>query len=81
MADASDSKSDVGDYVWVQVPSPALKSAKRIKVSFALFACINIFKNQKKIASRRCNHSALERKNICVVTVHSSASLLRNLLH
>ncbi len=26
MADASDSKSDVGDYVWVQVPSPALKS-------------------------------------------------------
>ena len=23
MADASDSKSDVGDYVWVQVPSPA----------------------------------------------------------
>ena len=25
MADASDSKSDVGDYVWVQVPSPALK--------------------------------------------------------
>ena len=26
MADASDSKSDVGDYVWVQVPSPALKA-------------------------------------------------------
>ena len=25
MADASDSKSDVGDYVWVQVPSPAYK--------------------------------------------------------
>ncbi len=25
MADASDSKSDVGDYVWVQVPSPAGK--------------------------------------------------------
>ncbi len=25
MADASDSKSDVGDYVWVQVPSPAVK--------------------------------------------------------
>ena len=24
MADASDSKSDVGDHVWVQVPSPAL---------------------------------------------------------
>ena len=25
MADASDSKSDVGDYVWVQVPSPAIE--------------------------------------------------------
>ena len=24
MADASDSKSDEGDFVWVQVPSPAL---------------------------------------------------------
>ncbi len=29
MADASDSKSDVGDYVWVQVPSPARYGAKR----------------------------------------------------
>lgn len=27
MADASDSKSDVGDYVWVQVPSPAPEGA------------------------------------------------------
>ena len=26
MADASDSKSDVGDYVWVQVPSPAVNN-------------------------------------------------------
>ncbi len=25
MADASDSKSDAGNSVWVQVPSPALK--------------------------------------------------------
>ena len=29
MADASDSKSDVGDYVWVQVPSPALEVKSR----------------------------------------------------
>ena len=29
MADASDSKSDVGDYVWVQVPSPALVEKSR----------------------------------------------------
>lgn len=28
MADASDSKSDVGDYVWVQVPSPAVNGVK-----------------------------------------------------
>lgn len=30
MADASDSKSDVGDYVWVQVPSPAVDKILRI---------------------------------------------------
>ena len=29
MADASDSKSDVGDYVWVQVPSPAFFMHKK----------------------------------------------------
>ena len=28
MADASDSKSDEGDFVWVQVPSPALLENK-----------------------------------------------------
>ena len=28
MADASDSKSDEGDLVWVQVPSPALRKKK-----------------------------------------------------
>ena len=27
MADASDSKSDEGDFVWVQVPSPAYKGS------------------------------------------------------
>ena len=31
MADASDSKSDVGDYVWVQVPSPALEKSAHFK--------------------------------------------------
>ena len=30
MADASDSKSDVGDHVWVQVPSPALVTEKTL---------------------------------------------------
>ena len=29
MADASDSKSDAGNSVWVQVPSPALRKKSR----------------------------------------------------
>ena len=29
MADASDSKSDAGNSVWVQVPSPALKNSRK----------------------------------------------------
>ena len=32
MADASDSKSDEGDFVWVQVPSPAYKKPRNIGV-------------------------------------------------
>ena len=40
MADASDSKSDVGDYVWVQVPSPALvqKPSCKYRKAFLLFS-------------------------------------------
>ena len=34
MADASDSKSDVGDYVWVQVPSPAVSNRKLVDSGF-----------------------------------------------
>ncbi len=33
MADASDSKSDVGNYVWVQVPSPAFAVTDSDKAS------------------------------------------------
>ena len=33
MADASDSKSDVGDYVWVQVPSPARYKMKVAQIT------------------------------------------------
>ena len=32
MADASDSKSDVGNHVWVQVPSPAFLFYGQLKV-------------------------------------------------
>ena len=39
MADAADSKSAVGDYVWVQVPSPAFQNP--------LFTCfIRVLENQ-----------------------------------
>ncbi len=34
MADASDSKSDVGDYVWVQVPSPAFEKPRLFEAFF-----------------------------------------------
>ncbi len=34
MADASDSKSDVGDYMWVQVPPPAPYKSHRNSVVF-----------------------------------------------
>ena len=40
MADASDSKSDVGDYMWVQVPPPAPNKNKTNlgeKSKFVLF--------------------------------------------
>ncbi len=44
MADAQDSKSCVGDYVWVQVPSPAFfnplrKRQHRIKYDSVLLFC------------------------------------------
>ena len=40
MADASDSKSDAGNSVWVQVPSPALVTKEQTKclLFFALYA-------------------------------------------
>ena len=37
MADASDSKSDVGDYVWVQVPSPAFFFYRKPYKGFLFF--------------------------------------------
>ncbi len=44
MADAQDSKSCVGDYVWVQVPSPAFfnplrKRQHRIRYDSVLLLC------------------------------------------
>ena len=35
MADASDSKSDAGNSVWVQVPSPALRK-RAVNMRFSL---------------------------------------------
>ena len=47
MADASDSKSDEGDLVWVQVPSPALvKREETIDFTVvSLFFCVKRFEH------------------------------------
>ena len=37
MADASDSKSDVGNHVWVQVPSPALYKNRVGQTTYSIF--------------------------------------------
>ena len=39
MADASDSKSDAGDSVWVQVPSPAFRSLIFQEIEKSAFFC------------------------------------------
>lgn len=59
MADASDSKSDVGDYVWVQVPSPALKGAKQ-NTSGSGFAPFCATKDVKQSGDSSCFTSFLE---------------------
>lgn len=49
MADASDSKSDVGDYVWVQVPSPANIRVMHQSITFyfIFFFIISLWYNTK----------------------------------
>ena len=41
MADASDSKSDAGNSVWVQVPSPALVKRKSYFIRLPFFIPVN----------------------------------------
>ena len=46
MADASDSKSDEGDFVWVQVPSPAYKKPRNLGVFyFHVASCTDLNHN------------------------------------
>ena len=48
MADASDSKSDAGNSVWVQVPSPAFADPKSVRfrtVLVFLFCCRKVKKD------------------------------------
>ena len=50
MADASDSKSDEGDFVWVQVPSPAYKKPRNLgvfyfHVAFLVASCTDLNHN------------------------------------
>ncbi len=52
MADASDSKSDVGDYVWVQVPSPACMY--RIARSLSEDSVLAFFMGRRKNCRDRC---------------------------
>ena len=56
MADASDSKSDVGDHVWVQVPSPALKKASDDFVWGFSFARDTFPSVLKPITSEKSNY-------------------------
>ena len=47
MADASDSKSDEGDFVWVQVPYPAYNNPRNIgvfyfHVAFRVASCTDL---------------------------------------
>ena len=59
MADASDSKSDEGDFVWVQVPSPAYKKPRNFgvfyfHVAFRVASCTDL---NHKCYSTACSHS------------------------
>ena len=55
MADASDSKSDEGDFVWVQVPSPAYKKPRNLGVFyFHVASCTNL---NHKCYSTACSHN------------------------
>ncbi len=54
MADAQDSKSCVGDYVWVQVPSSALKKAlDTVKDRFSMLFLILWILKQKVDQKRK----------------------------
>ncbi len=61
MADASDSKSDVGDYVWVQVPSPACMY--RIARSLSEDSVLAFFMGRRK----NCRTGALQSRNRFVI--------------
>jgi hypothetical protein len=54
MADASDSKSDVGDYVWVQVPSPAFEKPRLFEafLCLAILFCIR-YNGRNEVAGAR----------------------------
>ena len=49
MADASDSKSDEGDLVWVQVPSPAYKKRAGHLMTCSLFICRRVLEPMFKV--------------------------------
>ena len=73
MADASDSKSDVGDYMWVQVPPPAPKTSfERTRFFYCLDTCafhqvVEILTSFVALAC--CSRSAEGIRSFCKTTL------------
>ena len=57
MADASDSKSDEGDLVWVQVPSPALRSGVIVTIAPFFYSIGKFFSDSIKKTKMRTSRS------------------------
>ena len=72
MADASDSKSDEGDFVWVQVPSPAYKKPRNIgvfyfHVAFRVAFCTDL--NHKCYSTDRSHNNVYLGLNNLILTI------------
>ena len=68
MADASDSKSDEGDFVWVQVPSPAYKKS-RISGLFCFRVAFCTDLNHKCYSTDRSHNSVYPGLNNLILTI------------
>ena len=81
MADASDSKSDVGDNVWVQVPPPAPKKTEALQpASVFCFSYIQVFVFvAEDISLRVANYTTTMKASVFVlVTLERSGTRDQN---